>query len=364
MEFAGDRPWRSVQLHVSIGRDFSLSLHDSSEHGGNGQCGVSHHADTRDVTKRHGRGGVYASARRLRWDGTLRLYSHERHVAARPHAISGWRTLRDADHGRLLHNHATGDRRNRVFRCTFGHDVYQYRCSSLASRLRPLVRSGTRGGRIPWAAAAVSGGIVGSGPSPGAPGIRHPRGRERTCRARGRRRRTLRRVTLSPRMFARQIPLAGRQCAPGVFALSLFPCRFRMSGWRSRTMIQRCRYSQMTVVTILLVLIGSVARAADHGNGMMGMGPIQRSIRAQDWTTDLPRGLAVEQRPPLHQIGPNQASRKLIWGLIAVVAGAVVGYQVGNVVDHNDPDHLGGVVFGIPIGAVAGGVIGVWAASK
>jgi hypothetical protein len=96
----------------------------------------------------------------------------------------------------------------------------------------------------------------------------------------------------------------------------------------------------------------------------MATGPIQRSIQAQVWTTDLKRGVAFDQHPPLQQIGSNHATRKLIWGLIGVVAGAVVGYQVGNLVDHNDPDHLGGLVFGIPIGAVAGGAIGVWVASK
>jgi Glycine zipper 2TM domain len=129
-------------------------------------------------------------------------------------------------------------------------------------------------------------------------------------------------------------------------------------------MIQGSRYAQITAVTLLLVSVGSVAGAADDGNGPTGMGSIERSIQAQDWTPGLPRRLAFEQRPALQQMWPTHASRKLIWGLVGAVAGAVVGYQVGKFVFPYDPDHTGAIVLGTPIGAVAGGAVGVWVGSK
>jgi hypothetical protein len=129
-------------------------------------------------------------------------------------------------------------------------------------------------------------------------------------------------------------------------------------------MIHQSRYSQLTAVIILLVLFGPMLRAADQGNGPTGTEPIQRSIQAQNWTPDLPRSRAFEQRPALQQTWPTHPSRKLIWGLVGVVAGAAVGYRVGMLVFPKDPDRTGAIVFGAPIGAVAGGVIGVWAASK
>src|SRR6202040_1825340 len=98
-------------------------------------------------------------------------------------------------------------------------------------------------------------------------------------------------------------------------------------------------YAQVTAVTLLLVSIGPVARAADEVNGLTGMGPIQRSILAQDWTPGLPRRLAFEQGPGLQQMWPTHTSRKLVWGLVCAVAGAVIGYQVGKLVFPYDPDH-------------------------
>ena len=129
-------------------------------------------------------------------------------------------------------------------------------------------------------------------------------------------------------------------------------------------MTKRSSYSKITAVTILLVVIGPAGMAIAEQHATMGMGPIQRSIRVQDWTIELQRARAFGRRQPIHQMGPNQASRKVIWGLIGIAAGAFVGYHVGNLVDRNDPDHYGGIIFGIPIGAVAGGVTGVWVASR
>jgi hypothetical protein len=123
-------------------------------------------------------------------------------------------------------------------------------------------------------------------------------------------------------------------------------------------------YSKITAVTIILAVIGPVGMAIAEQPATNGIGPIQRSIRVQDWTIELQRARALGQRQPIHQMGPNRASRKVIWGLIGVAAGAFVGYQVGNLLDHNDPDHYGGIIFGIPIGAVAGGVMGVWVVSR
>lgn len=121
----------------------------------------------------------------------------------------------------------------------------------------------------------------------------------------------------------------------------------------------------MTAVTILVSLIGPSVVAAEPGKTTSGIGPIQRSIQTQKWTVDPHRSAVREQRPPMRLASPpHPTSRKMIFGVIGFVAGTVVGGVIGHgLYDRDSPDGMGAAL-GVCVGAVAGPILGVWAASR
>jgi hypothetical protein len=124
----------------------------------------------------------------------------------------------------------------------------------------------------------------------------------------------------------------------------------------------------VTTVALMLALTSNVFADGPPSTTAQRPGPIQASVRSMRWLPGADRVSKGAQAPfaPSGSGPRGQMSRRQVSILFGILGGAVGGFFVADSVCHAahrtgaDECGLPGLVFGMPIGAAAGGIAIAW----